>query len=51
MVLNGEKVGLECKVSVDGERLEHVPKFKYLGCVTDKAACRKKVVSGEGLLV
>ena len=33
-------------------RLEHVPGFKYLGCVldefgTDEAKCRRKVVSGR----
>ena len=36
MVLNGEK-GLECKVYVDGIRLEHVSEFKYLGWVLDEA--------------
>ena len=35
MVLNGEE-GLECEVHVDGIRLEHVPEFKYLGCVLDE---------------
>ena len=29
MVMNGEE-GLECEVHVDGVRLEHVFKFKYL---------------------
>ena len=32
MVLGG-KEGLEFEVCVDGIRLEHVSKFKYLGCV------------------
>ena len=31
IVLNGEE-GLECKVHVDGIRLEHFSEFKYLGC-------------------
>ena len=31
MVLNGEE-GFECEVCVDEIRLEHVSKFKYLGC-------------------
>ena len=31
MVLNGEE-GLECEVYIDGIHLEHVSKFKYLGC-------------------
>ena len=49
MILNGEE-GLECKVHVDGIRLEHVSDFKYLGCVldesgTDGAVCSKKVAS------
>ena len=32
MVLGGEE-GLECEVSVDGIRLEHVSVFNYLGYV------------------
>ena len=49
MVLNGEE-GLKCKVHIDGIRLEHVSKFKYLGCVldesfTDGAECCRKVAS------
>ena len=28
---------LECEVHVDRVRLEHVSKFKYLGCVLDEA--------------
>ena len=32
-----EKGGLECKVLVGGIRLEHVSKFKYLGCVLDES--------------
>ena len=51
MVLNGEK-GLECKVHVDGIRLEGVSEFKYLGCVldelvTDGAECSRKVKCGR----
>ena len=47
IVLN-VKEGLECKVYVDGIRLE----FKYLTCVldesdTDGATCRRKVASGR----
>ena len=49
MVLNAEE-GLECEVHVDGIRLRHVSKFKYLGCVldessTDRAEFSRKVVS------
>ena len=44
MVLGGEE-GLGCEVCIDGIRLEHVSKFKYLGCVleesgTDEVECR-----------
>ena len=51
IVLNGEE-GLECKVHVDGIRLEHVSEFKYLECVwdqsgIDEADCSRKVVSGR----
>ena len=51
MVLNGGE-GLECEVHVDGIRLEHVSKFKSLGCVldesdTDGAECSRKVASGR----
>ena len=51
IVLNGEE-GLQCEISVDGIRLEHVSEFKYLGCVLDesvtyKAKCHKKVASGR----
>ena len=51
MVLNGEE-GLECEVHLDGIRLEHVSKFKYLGCVldesgTDGAECSREVASGR----
>ena len=35
LVLNGEE-GLECEVHVDVIRLEHILKFKYLGCVLDE---------------
>ena len=50
MVLNGE--ALECEVHVDGSRLEHIAKFKYLGYVLDEsgtngAECKRKVVSGR----
>ena len=49
MVLGGEEV-LECEVCVDGIHLEHVSKFKYLGCIleessTDEPECSRKVVS------
>ena len=49
MVMNGEE-GLECEVHVDGVRLEHVSKFKYLGYVldepgTDGAECSRKTTS------
>ena len=40
---------MECKVSVDGVRLEQVSEFKYLGCVLDESGiefCRKE---GSGL--
>ena len=47
-----ERGGLECEAHVDGIRLEHVSKFKYLGCVlyesgTDGAECNREVVSGR----
>ena len=32
IVRNGEE-GLECKIHVDGIRLEHISEFKYMGCV------------------
>ena len=53
MVL-GEEKGVECEVSVDGMRLEHVSEFKYFGCVldessTDEAEYRRKVASGMGI--
>ena len=48
-MLGGEH-GLECRVSVDGIRFEHVLKFKYLGSVvdesgTDEAECSRKLAS------
>ena len=36
MVLNGEE-GLECKVSLDKMRLEHVSESKYLECVLEES--------------
>ena len=50
-MLGGEE-GVECKVCVDGIRLEYVSKFKYLACVsdesgTDDAECQRKVASGR----
>ena len=36
MVLNGEE-RLKVEVCVGGMRLEHVSKFKYLGCVLDES--------------
>ena len=49
MVLNGVK-GFEYEVHVDGIRLEHALKFKYLGCVldesgTDGVECNRMVAS------
>ena len=43
---------MECDVSVDGIRLEHVSEFKYLACVldelvTDESEFRRKVASGR----
>ena len=43
---------MECEVSVNGIRLEHVSEFKYSGCVldesrTDEAECSREVVSGR----
>ena len=51
MALNGDE-GLECKVHVDGIRLEYVSEIKYLGCVleesgTDRAECSRKMSSGR----
>ena len=51
MVLNGEG-GLECKVCVEGMRLEHVSEFIYLGWVLDESCtedpeCSRKVASGS----
>ena len=43
MVLNEEE-GLECKVLVNGMRLEHVSQIKYLGCVLDES-CTDDAVS------
>ena len=45
-----ERRGLKCEVCVDEMHLEHVSKFKYLGCVldkscTDEAECSRKVAS------
>ena len=47
---------MECEVRVDGIRLEHVLKFKYLGCVleesgTDEAECSRKMESGRRVAV
>ena len=52
MMLLGEEEVFECEVCVDGIRLEHVSKFKYLGCVldeasTDEAECSRKVANGR----
>ena len=51
LMLNGEE-GLECEVHVDGMRLEHASKFKYVGCVLDEsgiyeAECLRRVASGR----
>ena len=48
-MLGGEE-GLECEVYIDGIRLQHVLKFKYLGCVrcdvfwTNQVLMRQNVV-------
>ena len=42
MVLDGED-GLESEVHVDGISLEHVSKFKYLGCLDESGGKRKMV--------
>ena len=51
-------MGLEREICVDGERLEEVSEFKYLGCVvddsgTDVAVCRRKLqaLSGPWLML
>ena len=51
VVLNGEE-GLECEVHVDGICSEHVPEFKYFGCVLNEsvtygAECSRKVGRGR----
>ena len=46
LLLNGEK-GLECKLYVDGIRLEHVSEFKYLGCVLDESGTGEAEVASE----
>ena len=50
VMVSGVEEGLECKVCVDGMRLEHVSEFKYLGYVlgesgTDEAECHRMVTS------
>ena len=61
IVLNREE-GLQCEVHGDGIRLQHVSKFKYLGCVLDdsgidcaeynrKVASRKRVAGDIRSLV
>ena len=55
MVLGGEE-RLECKVCIDGIRLEHVSEFKYLGCVldepgADESECSRKVASRRKVAV
>ena len=55
MMLNGEE-GLECEVCKDGMQLDHVSKFKYLGCAlnesgTDDAVCHRKVAGDIKSLV
>ena len=54
MVMNG-KEGLEYEVHIDGVHLEHVSKFKYLGCILyessrDGAKCSRKVTSGRRII-
>ena len=46
MVQNGEE-GLKYEVYVDGIHLDHVSKFKYLGCGLDESVCSRNVVSGR----
>ena len=46
MVMNGEEV-LECDVHLEGLRLEHVSKFKYLECVLDEVGTDGKNVVGR----
>ena len=48
--LKGEE-GLEFEIHLDGVHLEHIFKFKHLGCVLEKvskagAECNRKVASG-----
>ena len=46
MILNGEE-GVECKVSVDRVRLEHVLEFKYLECVLDESGQMRQSFVGK----
>ena len=46
MVMNGED-RLEYEVHIDGVCLEHVSKFKYLGCVLDEASTDGQSVLGR----
>ena len=46
MVMNGEEV-LECDVHLEGLRLEHVSKFKYLECILDEVGTDGKNVVGR----
>ena len=55
MVLNEEE-RLKCEIQVDGIRLKHVSKFKYLECVFDESGtdginCSRKLVSGRRVAV
>src|SRR5678815_3865859 len=50
MVVNEDS--LQCEVMLDGEQLEQVSEFKYLGYMldekgTDDAECSKKIVNGR----
>ena len=52
MMVLGEEEGLECEIYMDGEQLEQVSEFKYLGYVfdepiTDVAKYHSKVASGR----
>ena len=43
----GGEEGFECKVYIDGIRLEHVLEFKYLGCVLDDSSTDEAEYSGR----
>ena len=43
MLVNGEE-GLDCEVHVDGMRLEHESKFKYMECVLNESGTYEAVL-------